>query len=144
MRLFPDNASCHEFNKKKLIEINKPITKLQAVNRPTRARNFSEDNFYGLNNLHFICIDAKITLTNNLWTSKGLVNGANGTIKDILYKPNENLPFAILIDFDDYIGPKFFPENDTKRNWIPPPRTRLNSVYSQYKALPLYLILMLN
>jgi ATP-dependent DNA helicase PIF1 len=26
---------------------------------------------------------------------------------------------VILIDFDDYIGPKFFPENDIKHNWIP-------------------------
>ena len=37
-----------------------------------------------------------------------MVNGANGTIKALLYKPNENLPFEILIYFDDYIGPKFF------------------------------------
>jgi hypothetical protein len=34
-------------------------------------------------------------------------------------KTDNNLPFAILIDFDDYVGPKFFPENDSKRNWIP-------------------------
>ncbi len=50
MRLFPNNASCHEFNKKKLMELAKPITKLNAVNRPTRAKNYSDENFYGLSN----------------------------------------------------------------------------------------------
>jgi hypothetical protein len=39
------------------------------------------------------------------------VNGANGIIKDILYTPNDNLPFAILIEFNEYTDPK--------RNWIP-------------------------
>jgi hypothetical protein len=34
-------------------------------------------------------------------------------------KTDNNLPFAILIDFDDNICPKYFPENDSKRNWIP-------------------------
>ena len=102
-----------------MIEIGKPITKLTAVNRPTRVKNYSDENFYGLSNLHYICTDSKITLTNNLWTAKGLVNGANGIIKDILYKPNDNLPFAILIEFNEYTGPRFFQENDPKRNWIP-------------------------
>ena len=41
MRLFPDNASCHEFNKQKLIELNNPLTKLVALNRPARAKNES-------------------------------------------------------------------------------------------------------
>ena len=37
----------------------------------------------------------------------------------IEYKPNDNLPFAILIEFNEYTGPRFFQENDPKRNWIP-------------------------
>ena len=41
--------------------------------------------------------------------TKGLVNGANGIIKDILYKPNDNLPFAILTEFNEYTGPRIFP-----------------------------------
>ncbi len=32
-------------SKKKLIEISKPITKLTAVNRPTRAKNYSTKIF---------------------------------------------------------------------------------------------------
>ena len=47
------------------------------------------------------------------------MNGANGIIKDILYKPNDNLPFVILTEFNEYTGPRFFQENDPKRNWIP-------------------------
>ena len=47
------------------------------------------------------------------------MNGANGTVRDCLYKNNENLPFAILIEFENYIGPTFFNEDHVKFNWIP-------------------------
>ena len=69
-----------------MIEIGKQITKLTAVNRPTRGNNYSDEIFYGLSNL---------------------------------YKPNNNLPFAILIEFNEYTRPRFFQENDPKRNWVP-------------------------
>ena len=53
--------------------------------------------------------DAKENLDHNNSTAQSVVEP----------KTDNNLPFAILIDFDDYIGPKFFPENYSKRNWIP-------------------------
>ena len=40
----------------------------------------------------------------------GLTNGASGTIRDIIYPLNrtaDSLPSTILIEFTDYIGPKF-------------------------------------
>ena len=47
-------------------------------------------------------------LTANLWIATGLVNGAMGTITDILYKEkpeHTSLPTAILVSFDKYHGP---------------------------------------
>ena len=71
-------------------------------------------------------------MTSNLWTQKGLVNGANGTIREIIY-PSEyiknGLPDAIFVEFDYYTGPKYFPENDTRHNWIP-----INSLNAYSKA----------
>ena len=47
-------------------------------------------------------------LRHNLWTEAGLVNGALGTVQDIIYKPGTRpgtLPAAVLVKFDQYTGP---------------------------------------
>ena len=47
-------------------------------------------------------------LTTNLWTEAGLVNGAIGTIQDILFGEDQgppSLPVAVFISFDNYEGP---------------------------------------
>jgi ATP-dependent DNA helicase PIF1 len=119
IRLFSDNASCHDYNASKLKELKQPITKLVAKNSSSRVRSANDDNFSSLKNFFFLCINARITLTNNIWTKHGLVNGANGTIRDILYDAGSSLPYAILIEFDNYSGPKFFDNNDDRHNWIP-------------------------
>ena len=87
LRLLPDNESCHKYNIEQIIKLKTPITKLLNVNSPMRGRNYSDDNFYGLSNLHYI--NAKKTLTNNFWTKKGFVNGANAYIRDIVFLPNQ-------------------------------------------------------
>ncbi|RNA27505.1 ATP-dependent DNA helicase PIF1 [Brachionus plicatilis] len=70
IRFFPDNATCNNYNNIKL---------KNTIN---------------------VAINARITLTTNLWTRHGLVNGANGIIRDIVYPLNKNisLPSALLID----------------------------------------------
>ena len=47
-------------------------------------------------------------LTMNLWPSVGLCNGFAGTVVDIIYKTSHqppDLPIAVIIKFDDHIGP---------------------------------------
>jgi hypothetical protein len=123
IRLFCDNSACMQYNHDKLRELNSPICRLSAENYPAVARNLNEENFYGLTNTVNISINSKVTLTSNLWISKGLVNGANGIIRDIIYPETENyrnqLPTALLIEFDYYIGPRFFSNDDPRHNWIP-------------------------
>lgn len=45
----------------------------------------------------------------NLWTAKGLVNGALGTVGEMFYeagkKPLQDMPLVFLINFDGYSGP---------------------------------------
>ena len=53
---------------------------------------------------------AKVMLTRNLWTSKGLVNGAQGVVKKIWFDQGSNarshLPAVIFVKFDGYSGPE--------------------------------------
>src|SRR5882762_3665469 len=49
-------------------------------------------------------------LTCNLWTLKGLVNGAQGVVKKIWFDQGSNycshLPAVVFVEFDGYSGPK--------------------------------------
>jgi len=110
IRLFTTNQACSDYNNMKLKELNQSIYKLIAINTPSAAKIYNSDNFNGLQNILNVCINAKITLTMNLWTNKGLVNGANGVIRDIIFAENAiegSLPEAIFIEFDNYIAQNF-------------------------------------
>ncbi len=45
----------------------------------------------------------------------GLVNGASRVVKDIIFDENEKNPHTILIEFDNYKGPRFFNQDDYPR-----------------------------
>ena len=80
-----------------------PITKIDAVNYPKRCKNCTDENFSGLTNSIYLCKECRVCLTSNIWTTTGLVNGANGYIRVIIYDPqntSNNLPKAIFIEFD--------------------------------------------
>ncbi|XP_026290476.2 ATP-dependent DNA helicase PIF1-like [Frankliniella occidentalis] len=48
-------------------------------------------------------------LRSNMWLETGLVNGATGTVVDIVYQPGraqpEDLPTVVMVKFDNYTGP---------------------------------------
>ena len=47
-------------------------------------------------------------LTKNVWQSKGLYNGALGTVRGLVFQANispPSLPACILVEFDEYEGP---------------------------------------
>ena len=96
-----------------------PIFKSKAKNSPAYARSHDEDKYRGLENTINLAINARITLVTNIWISKGLVNGANGIIRDVIFEPNNPNPTALLIQFDNYNGPRLFDENDYRKDWIP-------------------------
>ncbi|XP_059078023.1 uncharacterized protein LOC131876600 [Cryptomeria japonica] len=54
--------------------------------------------------------NARVMLTSNLWIEAGLVNGALGYIRSIVYRPGSAPPFPLsylLVDFDGYSGIPF-------------------------------------
>lgn len=49
------------------------------------------------------------TFTTNLWVEAGLVNGAIGNVVSIYYQSGgpPDLPLAVMVKFDNYLGPTF-------------------------------------
>ena len=52
-------------------------------------------------------------LTKNIWQSKGLYNGALGTVQALVYREgnhiSDSLPICVLVEFDDYTGLSIVP-----------------------------------
>ena len=61
----------------------------------------------GLEPKLFLAVGARVMLTRNLWTEKGLCNGSMDTISDIVFKQGAQPP-AVIVQFDStYTGPRF-------------------------------------
>jgi len=97
--------------------LHSPITALVAKNSTLYGRSIGEDHFRGLMNVVYVAVNVNINLTTNTWKKHGLVNGASGTIKHIIYPSiitDNCLPESIIIHFPDYDGPQFFNESERK------------------------------
>jgi len=118
--IFAYNQTCDEHNINRIKFVNQPITILQAVNQPDYCKKYDADQFKGLRNEIYLCIGAKVVITTNIWKKYGIVNGATGTVKDIIYRfgDSKNLPDIVIIHLDRYSGPQCF-EDSSKTNWIP-------------------------
>ena len=60
-------------------------------------------------------------LTTNTWVEAGLINGAQGIVKDLFFEEAEigdSLPSYVLVEMDDYKGPRLFSERGKER-WVP-------------------------
>ena len=106
--------------------MRKPVAHIPAIHNCSAAKAASSDLAGGLKSEIDISIGAKVMLRTNLWTQKGLVNGAIGVVKRIVYEenhrpPNEQ-PIAIFVSFPSYTGPKFddsdsVPITSVLRSW---------------------------
>jgi len=72
-RIFNDNLSVDNYNIEKLVKCNKPICLIKALNSSVRGELTSSQQFGGLVNSIYLCVDAQVTLINNLWATKGFI-----------------------------------------------------------------------
>lgn len=105
-------SSLKEYNIKRIQQLKTPIAVVKSSNNNELAAHAASNK---AGNLPFQTIyseGAKVMLTMNLWKSKGLVNGAQGTIVAIVYQPERSppaLPDVIFVQFDEYLGPSALP-----------------------------------
>ena len=121
VRLFYDKLSVAQYNSEKLQTLNMPIARINAIHSCAAAANAKPDDAGGLYPVVFLAEHSQVMLTANLWQEVGLCNGAIGTVYKLLYTETNippNLPIAVLVDFNDYIGPTFLSD---KPKCIPVP-----------------------
>ena len=96
------------YNATRLKLLGKPIYQIDAVHTKKSSKHLRADNFGGLESKLFVAKGARIMITRNLWPTAGLVNGATGTIIDLIYHPSAvvpDQPISIIVQFDNYSGP---------------------------------------
>ncbi|XP_059074747.1 uncharacterized protein LOC131874842 [Cryptomeria japonica] len=106
IHLFATNESARLHNRKILKELNLLVAlSLAKVGKQT---NTEYDNNEQLPLEVLLSINQQMMLIANLWIEVGLVNGAIGLIKTIVYENNTkppDLPKYVVVQFKDYNGP---------------------------------------
>ncbi|GBC31310.2 ATP-dependent DNA helicase PIF1-like [Rhizophagus irregularis DAOM 181602=DAOM 197198] len=109
INIIPTWEEVDRINLEKLRSLNQPIAKIRAVHTGgPEASKADSETAKGLESELLLARNTRVMLTANLWVGAGLVNGAIGTITDILYKEkaeHTSLPTVILVSFDKYDGP---------------------------------------
>jgi ATP-dependent DNA helicase PIF1 len=123
LHLLPTRASVLEFNCRKLVASAKPILRCCAKHNHKEASKVKSDDAEGLEKELLLAEGAKVMLNRNLWTSKGLVNGAQGVVKKIWFDQGSNarshLPAVVFIKFDGYSGPETPAWEGIDPSWVP-------------------------
>jgi hypothetical protein len=122
VRLYPTKAAVATYNVEKLVALGNPIAAVHAEHTGgAAAKSASADDAGSLEAGLHISRGSLVQLVSNLWQEVGLVNGARGTLVDIVYKPGAAppaLPEFVLVRFDDCTGPWFRPGDESYRNVV--------------------------
>ncbi|XP_059064840.1 uncharacterized protein LOC131856900 [Cryptomeria japonica] len=118
--LFATNEMVSLHNKRMLLSLAKPIALSTA--EQLKGITCSNPNEEQLESKILLCIGQEVMLSANLWVETGLVNGALGQVKEIVYNGGERppeLPLFVVVQFKKYIGPVWDQHNPKNIPLIP-------------------------
>ena len=90
MHLYATNEVVDMHNKTMLKTLNQPVARSYAIQRKKFRGNKLEDEQLATKIL--LCIGQRVILTSNLWIEAGLVIGALGTVRALVYAPTSKPP----------------------------------------------------
>ncbi|CAG8641197.1 7999_t:CDS:2 [Cetraspora pellucida] len=134
-----------EININTLKSLNSPIARIHAVHTGgNEASKADSDVAKGLESQILLARGTRVMLRANLYVEVGLVNGAMGTVHDILFEENQGppaLPIAIFVEFDAYNSLAIISTDDKRTIPIPPIRRSWDTNTGTYSRLQIPLSL---
>jgi hypothetical protein len=123
------NAEVDKRNLRCIMKLDTPVCKIEAKHTGSWNR-VSSDNFQGLEPTLYLAEGARVMFTNNTLHKLNITNGTTGTVKFIKFADSDLnldgtlkspcLPEYVWVDFgDEYRGITFFPNNPSRRGWVP-------------------------
>ena len=98
-------------NLRRLRELGNPVYRIDAVHRGGKKATRAPASEAGVEKTLLISKGARVMLRSNIWTSKGLTNGAQGTVVDVVASSTSSMPICVLARFPGYTGPPLFPDD---------------------------------
>lgn len=113
VHLFPTNSKADAWNWERLNLLGSPVAHINAEHTIRSFTTASADRFRGLQPQLFLAIGARVFVSNNVWTSAGLANGAVGVVVHMHWPEGRApplLPDAVFVRMENYSGPQYFEE----------------------------------
>jgi ATP-dependent DNA helicase PIF1 len=90
LRIYGKKIEVKAYNHEKIRDLGEPVLDITAGYSPdaAKARKASYEDAGNLHGTLGLCLGARVMLVENLWT--GLVNGATGTVTDIVWEAAED------------------------------------------------------
>jgi ATP-dependent exoDNAse (exonuclease V) alpha subunit len=113
LRVYGKKNDVNAYNHNKMRDLGVPVKQIKALHTGIGAENANWDQGGNLHKTLPLCIGARVMLTENSWTERGLVNGALGTVKGFHWAEGDDVDKVIptiLVAFDNYKGPVLYEE----------------------------------
>lgn len=114
IRLYPTNKAANEFNHASQRRSGQPVFKVLASHSDTIAAKATTAEAGMLESYLELSIGCKLMILENIWTERGIVNGTQCRLYDVVWADGSNplkdepdQPFCLLIAVpkQDYSGP---------------------------------------